>query len=292
MSSSADARSLCRDIQQVASSEAVLEGFFSSCLGNGDLCALTQLDTTQKNIRQQFDELFDSVSEAPKVIDNTTSPPTILNIQTLATSVSGALYTPTIWPILAEWLYGIFDNNVTAYNLGVAVLGLPEPIREPFPELAQIETIPAIRCSDVLLRSTSVSPEPAAIAEALIAQSPNVGSSIATSQSLLCPQWPFEAKEQYSGDFDVETKNPILFVGNFFDPVTSLGAARNASATFSGSGLLVHSGYGHTSLAQTSTCSMAAIAAYYLNGTLPPEGTICQPDVPLFDRSLAALLGQ
>jgi hypothetical protein len=226
------------------------------------------------------------------VIDNTTEPPTALDIQTLGTAVSGALYSPPTWPILAGWLYGIFEKNVTLYNQGLPVLGLPQPVREPFPELSQIETIPSIRCSDVLLRSSSVSPEPAAIAEALLAQSPHVGSSVATSQSLLCPQWPFKAKEQYSGNFDVETKNPILFVGNFFDPITSLDAARNASATFSGSGLLVHSGYGHTSLAQTSMCSQAAIAAYYLNGTIPEVGAICQPDVPLFDKSLAALLGQ
>ena len=38
----------------------------------------------------------------------------------------------------------------------------------------------------------------------------------------------------------------------------------------------------HCSNSQPSTCTAKAIRAYFVNGTLPPADTVCQPDLPLF----------
>ena len=38
----------------------------------------------------------------------------------------------------------------------------------------------------------------------------------------------------------------------------------------------------HTSFAQASLCTVTNIRAYFVDGTLPPPGTICQPDLRLF----------
>lgn len=59
-----------------------------------------------------------------------------------------------------------------------------------------------------------------------------------------CAQWPFEAKERYTGDFKVETKNPLLFIGNIWDPVTPLVSAKNMSTGFDGSVVLEQHSYG------------------------------------------------
>ena len=64
------------------------------------------------------------------------------------------------------------------------------------------------------------------------------------SYPMLCAQWPFEAKERYSGDFNVKTRTPLLFIGNTYDPATPAASARNMSASFEGSGMLERNGYG------------------------------------------------
>ena len=59
-----------------------------------------------------------------------------------------------------------------------------------------------------------------------------------------CAQWKIEPKERYTGDFNVKTKSPVLFIGNTFDGLTPLVSAKNVSSTFEGSALLTVDGYG------------------------------------------------
>ncbi len=40
----------------------------------------------------------------------------------------------------------------------------------------------------------------------------------------------------------------------------------------------MHDGYGHTSINDPSTCAKNAIAAYLVDRTLPPTGTVCRGD--------------
>jgi hypothetical protein len=92
-----------------------------------------------------------------------------------------------------------------------------------------------------------------------------------------------QAKERYTGGFeDLKTKNPLLFIGSPFDPITPLPSARNASAGFMGSVVLQHDGYGHTSISQVSLCTARTVLAYFRDGALPGPGTVCKPDVPIF----------
>jgi len=74
----------------------------------------------------------------------------------------------------------------------------------------------------------------------------------------------------------------MLFVGNSFDPATPLVSAVNASAGFEGSVVLVQNGYGHCSFGQPSLCTVTAIRKYMRDGTVPVNGTVCEPSAPLF----------
>lgn len=40
----------------------------------------------------------------------------------------------------------------------------------------------------------------------------------------------------------------------------------------------------HASIAQPSLCTALAIRDYFVNGTLPEPGTVCEPDVMLFSN--------
>lgn len=59
-----------------------------------------------------------------------------------------------------------------------------------------------------------------------------------------CAQWKIEPKERYTGDFNVKTKHPVLFIGNTNDGLTPLVSAKNVSSTFEGSVVLTVDGYG------------------------------------------------
>ncbi|GJN69031.1 hypothetical protein PLICBS_003077 [Purpureocillium lilacinum] len=84
-------------------------------------------------------------------------------------------------------------------------------------------------------------------------------------------------------DIKADTSFPILYIGNIADNVTPLASARNNSALFPSSAVLVQKSYGHCSLAAPSTCTVRHIRAYFQNGTLPAAGTECEQDYDLFE---------
>jgi hypothetical protein len=67
---------------------------------------------------------------------------------------------------------------------------------------------------------------------------------VTVSTSATCAQWRIEAKERYEGDFRVQTRNPILLIGNTYDGHTPLVSAYNVSSGFEGSVVLEIHGYG------------------------------------------------
>ena len=78
----------------------------------------------------------------------------------------------------------------------------------------------------------------------------------------------------------VATATPMLVVGNTHDPATPIHGARAVHDLFTNSAMLTLDGWGHGAI--TNSCVTAAYDAYYVDGTLPAPGTVCQPDAPLF----------
>jgi hypothetical protein len=61
-----------------------------------------------------------------------------------------------------------------------------------------------------------------------------------------------------------------------------LVSARSANAAFKGSQIVEVNGYGHCSIAVTSTCIAKHVRGFLYNGTLPEEHTLCEVDGPYF----------
>jgi len=105
--------------------------------------------------------------------------------------------------------------------------------------------------------------------------------SLWTWASAPCSGWPKETKaDRFTGFTPVATATPMLVVGNAHDPATPIHGARTVHDLFTNSGMLKLNGWGHGAI--TNTCVTAAYDAYYVDGTLPASGTVCQPDAPLF----------
>ncbi|KAJ7852546.1 Alpha/Beta hydrolase protein [Mycena leptocephala] len=87
------------------------------------------------------------------------------------------------------------------------------------------------------------------------------------------------------------TSFPLFVIGNTADPVTPIAGAQWTADAFPGSVLLTLDSPGHSSLAVPSTCFYSYLRAYFQNGTLPAQGTVCQPDGVLFPPANATTGG-
>ena len=97
----------------------------------------------------------------------------------------------------------------------------------------------------------------------------------------VCMGWPIRTPDPYLGPWNKPTA-PVLVVGNTFDPATPYASSqRTAREMYDGHFLTVH-GFGHTQLLNPSKCAQDTIAAYLIDGTLPPDGTRCPQDLPPF----------
>jgi pimeloyl-ACP methyl ester carboxylesterase len=90
-----------------------------------------------------------------------------------------------------------------------------------------------------------------------------------------CASWPAVAADRYAGPWDRPTANPILVIGNTFDPETPYEGAVAMADKLASARLLTVDGYGHSALLNPSTCASQHVSDYLIDGTLPPEGTVC-----------------
>ncbi|MBW3083925.1 hypothetical protein KEM60_00107 [Austwickia sp. TVS 96-490-7B] len=102
--------------------------------------------------------------------------------------------------------------------------------------------------------------------------------------SSVCAGWPGQDKNIYQGPFNVTPANPLLVIGNTHDPSTPLKNAQTLAKLSPGARLLTVDTFGHVA-GNKNICAAKALRSYFINGTLPAEGTICKADGPLFQST-------
>ncbi|MFD5424802.1 alpha/beta hydrolase [Streptomyces sp. NPDC127084] len=149
------------------------------------------------------------------------------------------------------------------------------PVPLPYPGFEQIE---AIRCSE--------SPSPRdplryqSLADLGYRRAGDLGRLIPWSTSA-CAVWQASAADPYRGPWNRPTA-PVLVVNSTFDPVTPHQNAVAMTRELANAHLLTVKGYGHTALANLSTCADEYESRYLIDGTLPPAGAVCTQDIPPF----------
>lgn len=98
-----------------------------------------------------------------------------------------------------------------------------------------------------------------------------------------CASWQSPSANRYTGPWNAITANPILVIGNRYDPRTRYANSVLAAHTLGNAVLLTLEGYGHTSDADPSVCIDTAVKNYLITPTAPLAGTTCQPDHVPFD---------
>jgi len=128
----------------------------------------------------------------------------------------------------------------------------------------------AINCLDHQVPSDIASYD--ALGPAFAKASPVFGAAFQYG-NLICAYWPVAAKVP-DGPLTVDGAPPILLVAGTNDPITPYALGVSVAQEIPGSVLLTRRGYGHTSYG-TSACAGAAIEAYFLQLTVPANGTVC-----------------
>ncbi len=89
--------------------------------------------------------------------------------------------------------------------------------------------------------------------------------------------WTVRDEDSYRGPFTRATANPVLVVGNYWDPATNYQGAVKAAKLLPNSRLLSSNSWGHTAYG-TSACVTTAVDRYLLTRRVPAAGTTCVGD--------------
>ena len=104
-----------------------------------------------------------------------------------------------------------------------------------------------------------------------------------------CAAWPLLNADRYSGPWNRSTHNPILVVGNRYDPQTAYQGARRVAGLLGNARLLTLDGYGHTTDVDPSSCIDRAVSAYLIRPATARQQT-CQADRQPFDPDFGSPL--
>ncbi|KAF1812112.1 hypothetical protein P152DRAFT_466894 [Eremomyces bilateralis CBS 781.70] len=225
-----------KESQQYAATDKVWREFLRACMKHPDTCALAPLAKSPEGLEKKLNDMLSNLAVNPL--------PAGRNIITYAfvkANIISSLYYPT------KSRTGL--SNVNGGSI-------------------RRQSMIGIRCGDKIVRTDDVEQGHQAPQRSL--EVSKAFGDVPTTNIAACAQWPFTAKERYDGNFTAKTSQPVLIIGNTWDPVTPLVSAKN------------YNGYGHLSLSQPPTCTSQHIARYFVNGTLPEHGTKCEPDRGLF----------
>jgi pimeloyl-ACP methyl ester carboxylesterase len=249
---------------------ATLGEFFRLCDQGGPACAFSKGDP-----RRRYQAL------ARRLLANPVQTPDgPVGYADLVYATQGALMDPALWPGLAERLQQL-DSLA---NPSVAATRVETP-QLNYPNL--LEGLPGVACSD------SDNPDQVGAwrraADAADRTAPYFGRYW-TWFSSICQPWPGRDPDRYTGPWTKRTVNPVVIVGNRFDPATPYRGAVTLARLLPRSRLLTLDGWGHTSEGKSS-CIDAYTARYLLTTRTPHPSTACQPDIVPFAHPSAQTAG-
>jgi pimeloyl-ACP methyl ester carboxylesterase len=248
-----------------------LKAFLNLCgQASKDHCAFSA-GSPQKT-EAKFNALLEKLRQQPVVIDGkTTTYAVLLAVLNESLSIAGKLNGVSEWTTAADQLQ-------KAWDAPAATSPDPLTIRLVLPELGAL----VVACAE------SPNPRnPEAFRQLDVTASKRAGAMgpniawIATA----CATWPAKSANRYTGPWNRPTANPILVIGNTYDPATRYEGSIAMARELARARLLTVDGYGHTVFLNPSRCANHYITNYFMNGQLPPVGTTCKQDYQPFSAS-------
>lgn len=253
--------------------QATLNEFFRLCDAGGQNCAFGP------DSAARFAELGAKLKAHPIDVTFPDGSTGTLDYSNLIGMTLGAMFDSSSWEDFAGLLASI-ELQASATLLAPRLQPFWKPTIAYITKRGQpryyngVESFPAVACAD------SDNPHSyAAWSAAGIAAEATYGTfgRIWTWASSICAAWPAADLDRYTGPWSHSTANPVLVIGNRFDPATRYAGAVTASGLLSNSRLLTVDGWGHTSLF-LSACADNVQARYLVDLELPSDGTVCSQD--------------
>lgn len=207
--------------QSVTHLDGVVAAFFIYCYEAGVSQCSFYTGSSPKDIYDRFNESFvqlDAQKAAAENWSNATEIDTalvVLKVALLTTADTPLSY----FSILPDMLLGL-ENALATQNISAWIAQAETIYGDPM--LAGYENPQwtlGVLCSDMENRWYDKTLEDLRPLLAVLEQSSIVGD-IWIKSMLGCTGWSIEATETFQGPFGGDTANPILFVGNTYDPVT------------------------------------------------------------------------
>jgi pimeloyl-ACP methyl ester carboxylesterase len=134
-----------------------------------------------------------------------------------------------------------------------------------------LEALNAVSCLDHPVRPTLQQVEQ--LGEELKGSAPIFGEWLAWG-ALSCTYWPYEATSD--GTISVNGVPEILVIGTRYDPATPVQWATRLRDKIENARLIEWNGDGHTAyMQQGARCVDRIVDAYFIQGLLPDDGTVC-----------------
>lgn len=253
-----------------------LEEFFAQCeaaaTGN---CALAP------KASERFAAVADSLLEEPiAFVDPETGETLLLQYQDAIAFTLASLYSPFGYAELAGLVAVIESATATPEEVGRSVAAVESVLgRQRYENV--VEGFPAVACTDSSNpRSYDVWSTEGAAADAEF----GYFGRLWTWASSPCARWPFRDRDRYQGPFDATTANPVLVIGNLYDPATRYEGAQTLRSILPNSALLTVDAPGHTSLG-ISACAGFIVGQYFLDPTVAGavDGVTCPAEFNAFD---------
>ncbi|KAJ7029410.1 Alpha/Beta hydrolase protein [Mycena alexandri] len=291
------------------STSEVFDGFVSSCIRAGPArCALVKdrhMDAS--DLKQHILNLLNRLrtSPLPVVHPKSQAMPSILRPMDLLLPIFAALLRPTNWANLASAIGDLEHGDGTTIAAFSGAGGGALDLRnrtdgeraedagwETGREMGTVENEAdmAVFCGDAPpfsdLGDDGWAQDWLDWREKLVLNDA-IGGTMWFKKMIRCKHWGRirPSPERYNGQWrmghDLKApKHPLLFVSNTYDPVSPVSSGRRMVEVFGSnhSRLIENNAYGHCSVSQPSLCIASAIHEYMIDGTLPGEHTICQPE--------------
>jgi pimeloyl-ACP methyl ester carboxylesterase len=255
--------------------QATLNEFFRLCDAGGPAnCAFAP------NSAARFTALGNKLKARPAEVTFPDGSTGVLNYSNLIGMTLGALYDSSSWEDYARVLAAIEPQATAPATLGARLQPFWRPVnayipKRGFPRYQNfLESFPAVACADSDNPTSYAAWSSAgAAAEAAF----GTFGRLWTWVSSICAAWPDSDADRYTGPFNRTTADPVLVIGNLFDPATRYQGAQRAASLLPNSRLLTVHGWGHTSLF-ISSCADAVQTRYLVDLALPAAGTVCEQD--------------
>lgn len=260
--------------------DKIAAAFYEFCAQAGpEKCAVAEATTPETYLRVKA--IWNTLIDDPIAVPFGSNGPTVLTADMLHRFMFRGCYQPVaFFPILAEKLAAVERRDVGALQNITSDFMAPAyecscSVERPWNSRTEADL--AVACTDMDVVSSS--PDQFIPFFQKLSNTSFFAGPLWAEARVHCSEWKFRAKKRYTGPFEAkETSNPILLVSTTWDPVCPLSHAKIVNERFPGSRLLEQRSYGHCSTSSTSFCTARAIRAYFNNGTLPDEGTVCQVD--------------